>query len=168
MRRIVLPLLGLSLGLCLAACTSPPDSAGVHPSSTASYGPDEPSDITVSNPRVQLSAVPGRPAVAYFTISTSGEATDVVGVDVAHFARAEMHQSRMSGGMMTMEPVKSVKLTPGIPLNFAPGGYHVMLFKADDSVAPGQIVELTVTLANGDKISANARTVTMGEDMQGM
>ena len=124
--------------------------------------------MALSDARVQLPAVPGRPAVAYFTLSSGSTPAELVAVNVAHFARAEMHESKMSGGMMTMDPVARVAIAPGKPVSFAPGGYHVMLFDGDGTLKPGQTTDLTATLANGDKISTNAKVVATGGDMPGM
>lgn len=164
MRRLA-PALVFAL-LITAACSRAPETA---PSAAAPYGPDAPAGMGISDARVQLPAVPGRPAVAYFTLNPGAKASgELAAVHVDHFARAEMHESRMEGGMMTMAPVTRVPLTPGKPITFAPGGFHVMLFDGDGKLAAGQTTELTATLANGDKISAIAKVIATGGAMSGM
>jgi copper(I)-binding protein len=144
------PLLFVSLSiLALAGCAKTPG---------------QPAAPELSGATVQLPAVPGRPAVAYFTLTAPAKAA-LVGVQVAHFPRAEMHQSKMEGGTMTMDQVDRVPLTPGKPLAFAPGGYHVMLFDGDGTLKPGGTTELTLTLDSGDKISATAKVTATGADM---
>jgi hypothetical protein len=39
-------------------------------------------------------------------------------------------------------------------VQFAPGGKHVMAFDLSDKLAAGGTAELTITFADGDKISA--------------
>ena len=111
--------------------------------------------------------MPGRPAVAYFTLNSEANGK-LVSVAVAHFARAEMHESKMEGGAMTMSPVDAVPITPGKPITFAPGGYHVMLFDMDGTLKPGDTADLTATLDSGDKISAKAKVTATGGDAMKM
>ena len=61
-----------------------------------------------------------------------------------------------------MAPVKEVALEPGKTLSFAPGGYHVMLFDLDPALKAGGTTEVTLTLDNGDKISAKATIRSVG------
>ncbi len=132
------PSLSLPLALVvLAGCAKTPETA-------------------VSDAKVQLPIVPGRPAVAYFTL-TPATAGTLVSVQVAHFARAEMHESKMDGGAMTMTPVDTLPLAPGKPVVFAPAGLHVMLFDTDGAIKAGDTTDLTATLADGKKITTKAQ-----------
>ena len=53
------------------------------------------------------------------------------------------------------------------PAEFKAGGYHVMLFDLANTVKPGKDVEVTFTLANGDKVSTFAKVEETGA-MEGM
>ena len=148
------PLLFVSLSiLALAGCAKTPE---------------QPAAPELTGATVQLPAVPGRPAVAYFRLTAPARAA-LVGVQVAHFPRAEMHQSKMEGGAMTMDQVDRVPLTPGKPLAFAPGGYHVMLFDGDGALKPGDTADLSLKLDTGATITGKAKvTAQGGDDMAGM
>ena len=156
----------------LAACSPQPSaSPEARGSGVAAVidGPSAAPGFSLRDARVQLPAVAGRPAVAYFTLSAAGDARGrLVAVHVDRFGRAEMHESKMDGGMMTMTPVGAVEIAPGRPAAFAPGGYHVMLFDADKDLKSGDTVELTATLDGGDKITATARVSGVGDDMGAM
>ena len=162
----------MPLLVVLAACSheaGPVPEASESVAAAIDVGPTAAPGFTLSDARVQLAAVPGRPGVAYFTLAAGGEAKGkLVAVHVDHFGRAEMHESRMEGGAMTMAPVQSVEIAPGKPATFAPGGFHVMLFDADGGIKAGDTVELTATLDGGDKITAQARVSGAGDDMGGM
>jgi len=119
--------------------------------------------LAISDAVVQLPAVPGRPAVAYFT-AVPGAHARITAVAVDHFARAQMHQSLMQGGAMTMQPVDSVPVEPGQPVHFAPAGLHVMLFDGDGSLKPGGMTTLAITLDNGTRIAAPAKVTSAGGD----
>jgi copper(I)-binding protein len=160
--------------IALAGCSARPDAT---PSDSPDAATSTPVDVSTGAPAlaladavVQLPAVPGRPAAAYFVLTVGPDAKgSLVAVSVAHFARAELHQSKMEGGMMTMDPVSALPLTPGKPIVFAPGSYHVMLFDGDGTLKPGDHTALTLTFDNGDKITASAKvTAPGGDDMGGM
>ncbi|WP_353229309.1 copper chaperone PCu(A)C [Novosphingobium sp.] len=174
MRRtcLMFPFVALTLAAALAGCSAKPDSSATEAATDTAAseiaGPGAAPGLTLAGATVQLPAVPGRPAVAYFTLTAGAEATGkLVAVHVDHFARAEMHESRMEGTAMTMATVDSVPLTPGKAIVFAPGGYHVMLFDADPAIKAGGTTEVTLTLDNGDKISGMAKVTAAGGDDMG-
>lgn len=163
----VLPLMAV---LALAACGS--EAPAPEPSDTAPAQAiaDAPEGVTLTDAEIRMPAVAGRPGVAYFTIAADAPRT-IVGVSVLGAGRAELHESGMTGGAMTMAKVDSVELTSGEPVAFAPGGLHVMLFDMDASLAAGGTADLTVTFASGDKASIIAPVTApggMSHDMEGM
>jgi copper(I)-binding protein len=164
-RRIVMTL-PLAVAL-LAGCSKGPGAGSDDATPVASSTPDNSpagAVIALSNATVQLPAVPGRPAVAYFTLTPGADATGtLVSVSVAHFGRAELHESKMEGGAMTMNPVDSLPIVPGKSIVFAPAGLHVMLFDADKTIKAGGMTDLTATLGNGTKITTKARVTTQGD-----
>ncbi|EGD58769.1 hypothetical protein Y88_0827 [Novosphingobium nitrogenifigens DSM 19370] len=172
MRRIFLLISAASIALsgCSTKTQAPGDKSGSEnaPEASASAvpGPSGAPGIALSDAVVQLPAVPGRPAVAYFTLTPSAPAKGkLVAVHVDGFARAEMHESKMEGGMMTMAPLDSVAIEAGKPITFAPGSNHVMLFDADGKLKAGDRTELTITLDSGDKATIAASVKAVGEDM---
>ena len=155
---------GLMLGL--AACGEAPEVPPEKVAATAA--PEAPPGISLSDARVQLPAVSGRPGVAYFTISqSSGPPRTVAGVTVELAGRAELHETMRKGEAMTMEPVETVPLESGTSVEFAPGGKHVMLFDLDPKLRFEDSVQLTVTFDGGDKATAQAKVTTVN-DMEGM
>lgn len=178
LHRLALPVLAAPV-LALAACgqqsaepTGAASSLASDAPATVANGPAAPAGLVISDATVNLPAVSGNPGVAYFTLSqTGGPAQKIVAVHVDGFERAELHESRSEGGVSSMGQVQSVDVTPDKPATFAPGGLHVMLFDAKALPKPGSTVELTVTLDNGDKISAPAQVQGAGGgamDMGGM
>ena len=124
--------------------------------------PDAPPGITLSEARVQLPLVSGRPGAAYFTVSqANGAPRKVVGVSVEMAGRAEMHETKGE----TMAPVKEVEIGAGKTIKFAPGGYHVMIDDLDPKLRFAKDVELTLTFDGGDKASTRAPVTTMQGQM---
>ena len=150
-----------ALALALMGCGS--SQPAPSPSETAETSPEAPPGITLSDARIQLPLVSGRPGAAYFTVSqANGAPRKVVGVAVEMAARAEMHETR--GG--TMAPVSEVPVGPGKTVKFAPGGYHVMLFDLDPKLRFAKDAELTVTFDGGVKASMRAPVATMADTME--
>ncbi len=150
------------LPLALAACqpSAPQPSA----STSSAAAPDAAPGVSLTDAVIQLPAVAGRPGAAYFTVSQSGGAArKLVAVFVEGAKRSEMHQSGMKDGMMTMAEVKEVELGDGKSVVFKPGSYHAMLFDVDPMLKAGTPAEITITLDNGDKVSAQAKVQSVGE-----
>lgn len=149
-----------ALALSLTGCGS--SAPAPEPSDAAVAAPEAPPGITLSDARIQLPLVSGRPGAAYFTVSqANGAPRKIVGVSVEMAARAEMHETK--GG--TMAPVSEVGVGPGKTVKFEPGGYHVMLFDLDPKLRFAKDAELTITFDGGDKASARAAVTTMQGQM---
>lgn len=120
--------------------------------------------IAVTNGRLLLPAVTGNPAAVYFTLANKGDApTTLAGVHVEGAGKAEMHQT--TGGQMA--PVEKVDLAPGAEVAFAPGGMHVMAFDLAETLKAGGAAEMTLTFADGDKVSVPLSVEPAGGAMQG-
>lgn len=157
----VLTIVAGGLALALASCGSTEPQPA--PITAAQPSPEAPPGITLSDARIQLPLVSGRPGAAYFTVSqANGAPRKVVAIAVEMAGRAEMHETR--GGTMT--PMNDVPIGAGKTVKFAPGGYHVMLFDLDPKLRFARDAELTVTFDGGDKASARAPVTTMQEQME--
>lgn len=127
--------------------------------SADALGPDAKPGVTAGAARLVLPVVPGRPGVAYFRVANNTRVKiTLASVFVKGVGKAEMH--RTSGGQM--RPVDHVDIAPGASIAFAPGGLHVMAFDILPGLAAGAQTELTLTFADGDKISLPAKVEAMG------
>ena len=101
MRRTTSTMLGAALALLAAGCDAPPPQPA--PSETADATPENAPGIVLSDARVQLPVVSGRPGAAYFTLTqASGPPRKLVAVAVAMAGRTEMHETAKDGAMSTM------------------------------------------------------------------
>ena len=96
--------------------------------------------------------------VVYVTVTDRGSPTTLLRVSTPVAAQAEMHQSLMQNGMMEMLPVKSLPIAQGSPITFSPGGYHIMLTGLTKPLVAGQTFPLTLTFADGSRVTT---TVTV-------
>ena len=164
--RIIGMVLAGGMLLGLVACGEAP-KVPVEGDATEA-APEAPPGISVSDARVQLPAVSGRPGVAYFTVSqASGPPRSIAAVAVEMAGRTEMHETIKVGEAMTMRPVVAIPLESGKSVEFVPGGKHIMLFDLDPKLRFQDSVELTVTFDGGDKATARAKVTTVNT-MEGM
>ena len=147
MRRLVLSLAAIS---ALAGCDKAANQPAARSSGQAA-APQVKSGLAIGDGWLALPAVAGNPAAAYFTLTNDSRATTAVAaVAVAGAQSAEIHQT-MGGSMGKVDRLES---DPGTRLEFMPGGLHVMVFGLKPALQPGDKVELTLTFAGGDKLSA--------------
>lgn len=85
--------------------------------------------VTIENAQYRPPLVDGGSGVAYFSI-TSRVADRIVGVSSPLAKAVEIHESRSAGGMAGMARLERVDLVAGKPVNFAPGGLHLMVIGA--------------------------------------
>lgn len=130
-------------------------------------GCGQPEHVTIDRGYVRLSAVPRRPAAAYFTIH--GGRADAVLIDVSSDVaiRTEMHQSMTSpsqtgGGMASMKPLDHLPIPAGSDVVFAPGGRHVMIHDLNPGIRAGKTMILRFTFADGRRIEQDMMVVAPG------
>ncbi len=107
------------------------------------------------------------PAVVYFTVRDEGTRPDTVtaiAVDAAQATLMETPQPHRlpqsgAGSAAMMMPVTRVPISNRGTVRFAPGGYTGMLYNLRRPLAPGDSVQLTVTLASGRRAVARVPVV---------
>ena len=85
-------------------------------------------------------------AAAYFVVHNQGQEADrLLGVQTPHAGKAELHEHIHADGVMKMQQVQSVAIPAGGEVQFAPMGYHVMLFNLQQQAKDGERFPLTLT-----------------------
>jgi periplasmic copper chaperone A len=137
----------LLAALALAACQQPPAAPEATESAAA---PEAKPGIAMAAGRLVLPAVAGNPGAAYFEIDNRSSATvSIAGIAIDGVEKTEMHQTVGSA----MAGVDGVEIAPGTSMTFEPGKLHVMAFNLAKTLKPGGTTEMTVTFADGDKVS---------------
>lgn len=120
-------------------------------------------ELTVDNAAVSLPVVSGRPGAAYFTVRGGAQATTLVAVSSPAAIRAEMHEMKHEGEMMTMAPLKDVAIPAGSTVEFKSGGKHVMLFDLSPALRSGDTIPLRLSFADGRTIEVKAAARAAGD-----
>lgn len=159
-----------SLLLALTACgddsavttTESPAAESTGPASSDAPAPVD--ELTITGAWARTSPMMATMGAAYMTI-TSPVDDRLVGADIdaAVAADAQVHEVVMAGstdttmamgmgsdttmamgGEMTMREVDHVDLMAGMPVEFAPGGYHIMLIDLVEPLVVGASVTITL------------------------
>ena len=136
--------------LALAACQQPaspaPDEASATPTA-----PDSKPGMQFLDGALILPVVDGRPGAVYFNLRNGSDSpVSLVSAHVEGAANAEIHETE-AGSMKRRD---TISISPGQSLSFARGGLHVMAFDLSEELADGGETEVTLTFADGDKLSA--------------
>lgn len=98
-------------------------------------------------------------AGAVYMVITGGDVDDAlisveVGSDIA--ARAEVHETTMDGGMMSMQEVNEIPIDANGEVKLEPGGYHVMLMQLAEPLVDGSEFDLTLVFEKAGDVSVTA------------
>lgn len=99
--------------------------------------------LRVDDPWVAATPPGAVTAAAYMRI-VSNTQDRLVGARSDLSRAVELHTHVERGGMLRMTPVEALALAPGVPIDLAPGGDHLMLTGLTRALAPGE--EIVVTL----------------------
>jgi hypothetical protein len=99
----------------------------------------------------------GMNSAVYFVIQNhNAELDELIGA-VSEVADAvEVHESKMEGDVMKMNHIESVALEPSAKVEFAPGGYHVMLIDLKQDLKAGDEIEVVLQFRNSPDLTITA------------
>ncbi|BAU77220.1 copper chaperone PCu(A)C [Metapseudomonas furukawaii] len=110
----------------------------------------------------RLRLLPGNlPAAGYFSLTNTGtESVVLTGAQSPTYAEVMMHRSAIENGTASMQHIEKVEVAPGATVNFASGGYHLMLMQRRQPVALGDKVEVTLQFADGQSLPVTFTAVS--------
>ncbi len=151
-RALTLTLLGLLPAFGAAA--APPAAAA---------GPAAPPAIERAWARATAPGV--AVTAAYFTIrNPASRADQVVELRSPAAERVEIHETKMSGGIMQMRQVTNATVPARGALVLEPGGTHVMLIGLRSPLAPGAKLPLVLTFRHAGEVQVDAVVLAPGSD----
>jgi len=140
--------------LCLAAGTAVSAHGGHGHHHHAQSALEAAQGVQVHDCWVRLMPA-GLPSAAYFRLENTGQAdAALTAVATDAYARVMLHTTREAGGMSHMHHVDAVKVPAHGTLDFAPGGYHVMLEDATRALAVGDSIALSFRFADAAPVEA--------------
>ena len=159
MKRAAIAIIGAASLLALPACSGEADAP------TDAVTPVLVKGISITNARLVLAPVAGNPAAVYFDLSYAGDAAlTISSISVEGAGMSMIHQTMEKDGAMTMMDAQPIALVTGTPVQFAPGGLHVMAMQPSDAWKPGDTVKITLALSDGSAESFEATVRAAGEE----
>ncbi len=114
------------------------------------------------------SAMKGRNGAAYLEIINHGDEPDrLVAASSPTAGRVELHTHVMAEGVMKMRPVEAIDIPAGGTVLLKPGGFHIMLMRLQERLAPDMHIPLTLIFARAGRVEVVAHVRPAGA-MSGM
>jgi periplasmic copper chaperone A len=152
-------LFATAMALALAGCGSADPAATEERVAVAKLAETGNGELALTDATVKLNANPAAPSAAYFTVKAGDLPLTITGVQSADVERAELHESKMEGGVMRMDSVTDVDVPANGEVQFRQGGLHVMLFGLSDAARAAGKLTLTVSFADGASRDVEAQLV---------
>ena len=133
------------------------------PGTTAENDVQFAGDLKLEQPWTRATA-PNAPGGAYLTITNTGAAADrLVSVSSPLAGRAEIHEMKMDGGVMSMRPLNDgLPIPPGETTLLKPGGFHIMLMKLVRPIKKGEAVPITLRFERAGEIAIEFMAAPIG------
>ncbi len=97
----------------------------------------------------------GVPAAGYARLENlSDRAAVLTGAESPAFGEIELHRTVAQAGTMSMVPAGRIEIAPHATLEFASGGYHMMLMHPTHELHRGERVPITLQFASGARATA--------------
>lgn len=76
----------------------------------------------------------------------------LIAVESPAAAKASLHETVISDGVVMMRPLDAIPLTPGAPVELTPGAAHIMLMGLKRPLKAGTVIELTLIFARAGRV----------------
>lgn len=120
--------------------------------------------VTISNPRIVLAPVAGRPAAVYFDLSYTGTpGVKLVNIAVEGAGMTMIHDYAESDGVQKMQMAGPIELSADAPVSLAPGGLHGMVMDPGPALAPGGTAFITLNFSDGTSAGTKAPVRAAGD-----
>ena len=122
----------------------------------------QPADVAVTQAWARAST-PGAQTGAIYVTVTASQPDRLTGASTPLADMAQVHVSKMAGGVMQMRPVDGgLPVTPIAPIHMAPGGFHIMLMGLKQPLKQGDHVPITLTFEHAGAVTAQATVAGLG------
>ncbi|HYB10001.1 MAG TPA: copper chaperone PCu(A)C [Alphaproteobacteria bacterium] len=119
-------------------------------------------DLLIARPWARASVASN--GVVYFTITNGGPQADrLIAVSTPVAKSAELHTTiEMANGAVDMAPLADAEIAQGKPVEFRPGGNHVMLMGLSRPLKKGERFPMTLTFEHAGAVTVEVRIEAVG------
>ncbi len=113
--------------------------------------------VEITDPWVRSAPPAMKMHAAYLVLmNPTGQAIDLVGAESPQYKMAELHLSKVEGGIATMVKQDLISVPANGKLAFVPGSFHIMLMHPRKPIEAGDTVDITLTFADGTSVPVKA------------
>ena len=114
--------------------------------------------IDIGHPWARASAGNAPAGAAYLTLTNTGSSPDrLISASSPAAEKVQIHTHLMEDGVMKMRALDGVDVDPGAPLEFKPGGLHIMLIGLKEPLKQGTSIPLTLTFKNAGSVQVSVQ-----------
>jgi copper(I)-binding protein len=118
--------------------------------------------LTIGHPWAPASHGAAKTAAVYVTFVNDGAKSDrLLGVSTPIAEHASLHDNEKMGEMVHMQQLPGIDIPAGQTIELKPGEMHIMLEGLKHPLKEGEMVPLTLTLANEGDVKVEV--MVMGE-----
>ena len=96
--------------------------------------------------------------------NNSSDTKTLTSVTSPFFSSIEIHLSKITDGMVSMEKQSSLSISAGSTIELSPGNYHLMLFNPETPLKAGNTATLIFNFSDGTSESVQAPVTKRGND----
>lgn len=110
--------------------------------------------MEIDHPWTRATPPAARVGGGYLKLKNESAAPDrILGGSSAVAGKVEIHLMEMNDGIMKMRPVPGgVEIPAGGTVEFAPGGYHLMLMELKKPIVEGEMIPVTIEFEKAGKV----------------
>ena len=114
-------------------------------------------DLSVKNAWVRFAPPATKAHAGYMQLTNKGAADRyLVAAESPDYGRVELHISRVSDGIATMERLAQIEIGAGKTVEFKPRSLHLMLIEPKGQQEKGAEVPITLVFQNGERLPMTA------------
>jgi len=112
-------------------------------------------DLVISQAWSRATPNGAKVGTGYLTIENKGKAADkLIGASGDISPKIEVHEMSMNNGVMKMRPVDGgLTIEPGKTVKLSPGGYHLMIMDLKNPLKQGDKLLLTLQFEKAGKVA---------------
>ncbi|KUO53874.1 MAG: hypothetical protein APF80_16920 [Alphaproteobacteria bacterium BRH_c36] len=120
--------------------------------------------LSVDKPWTRATPPGAKVAGGFLTITNSGKEPDrLIGASFALSKSVEVHEMRMTDGVMRMNEVKGgLEIAPGTTVELKPGGYHLMFMDLTGTPKESESVKGTLQFEKAGEIAVEFAVAPIG------
>ncbi len=118
--------------------------------------------VEVQQPWARATPGGAKAGAVYLTLIDHGAADTLTGVETPAAGMAMIHESYEEGGVSKMRMLDDVALTPDKPVQFKPGGLHIMLTDLPAPLKQGTTFPLTLSFGKAAPVTVTVKVLAPG------